>query len=250
MNAVMVQPFKLGLNLRIAAQGRNAFSLVELAVVLAIIGLIAGGVMGTSAYLNNARKTTLINEGKYYLNALKSFQTKYGGALPGDIGNATDYWTGAFNGDGNGVISPTGGNGNESFPAFQHMKLAGLINGKYSGTASGPYATVIGSNAPILSMEGVTGMFFTPFADGITPGTAAFYSGTYGHVFFLTKETGAPSGGFLKPIEAYELDNKFDDGQADKGWIRTFRNGTSCVGGGTTYLTATTADACALMLSM
>lgn len=243
----MVQPFKMGQNLRIAAQGEKAFSLVELAVVLAVIGLIAGGVMGTSAYLNTARKTTVINEGKYYLNALKKFQVKYGGSLPGDMGNASDVWGGATNGNGNGQIEL----GTEAFGAFKHLQLEGLINGKFTGVGGpgGPINAVIGTNVPTLSMQGVTGWFITPSADGYITGSGAYYDGTYGTILVLGKETATmPWGAFLPPVDALQLDTKFDDGQADKGWIRSRKDYSNCVSG-TTYQASNTADSCVLILS-
>lgn len=258
----MVQPFKMDQMqatqnspaARPLARTKNsramqqAFTLVELSIVLAIIGLLVGATLATTTYLKNARMRTTVNEGKYYLNALSQFQHKYDGALPGDLGNASDYWNGASNGNGNAAIEA----GSESFMAFKHLQLAELISGKFTGLAGGggAYDAIIGQNVPPLSIEGATGWYNTFSSDSYVTGSSALYDGTYGTSFILARPSAStmPWDGFLSPRDALEVDGKFDDGQPDKGWIRTRKDNASCVSG-TAYLVTDSTNACALILS-
>lgn len=57
---------------------QRAFTLVELAIVLVIIGLLVGGIAGFRTYTTNARISTMMNEGKILISAFNQFQTRYG----------------------------------------------------------------------------------------------------------------------------------------------------------------------------
>lgn len=247
MKAVMVQPVKKSKMQRNTA----GFSLVELAIVLAILGLLAGGVLSTQSYLRGARQNTLISEGKFYLNAMKQFEQKYGGALPGDMGNATDYWSGTGNGDGNSMV---GNLNSEFFLAFRHLQLAGLITGNYSGVAGsgGPGDADIGVNVPSLGMDGVSGHYFTPSATGYVSGDPTFFDGYYGTYFEIGKDTPnwVPSGGFLTPKEAHRLDTKYDDGIPGTGNLRALRLLSSCYASATAYAISDAPDVCNFLVSV
>ncbi|MEJ0011000.1 MAG: prepilin-type N-terminal cleavage/methylation domain-containing protein [Alphaproteobacteria bacterium] len=133
---------------------RRAFTLVELAIVLVIIGLLVGGVL-TGADLIKSAQLYSINQGKEdIVAATMTFRDKYG-RLPGDWMHATDTF-GILNGTGSDATSPEHadprrqhrhlhGNGDgylgtsvvagdENYRFFQQLGAAGLIKGSYTGT--------------------------------------------------------------------------------------------------------------------
>ena len=54
----------------------HGFTLIELAIVLVIIGLLVGGIAGLASYTTNAKLSAMMNEGKFYIDAYNKFQTK------------------------------------------------------------------------------------------------------------------------------------------------------------------------------
>ena len=73
-----------------------AFTLVELAIVLVIIGFIAAGISGGLLLIQNARYLSIINETTQYSMAMTNFRTRYN-AYPGDFAFAFNTF-GAVNG--------------------------------------------------------------------------------------------------------------------------------------------------------
>jgi len=110
----------------------RGFTLVEIAIVLVIIGLILGGVLRGQALIDNARVRSLSNEVMGIHSAWLSFQDRYR-ALPGDFPNAAVQIDSAtLTGDGNGRIDDD----HERAGVWQQMALAGFIAGDFDGSRS------------------------------------------------------------------------------------------------------------------
>ena len=118
----------------------QGFTLVELAIVLVIIGLIIGGILKGQELIASARMKSTLTDVDAIRAASATFQDKYGG-LPGDyfegqaqLGTPNGItWTApACDGanqrcDGDGLIE---GNGitNETLLFWQHLALGNLIS--------------------------------------------------------------------------------------------------------------------------
>ncbi len=67
------------------------FTLMEMAIVLVIIGLIVGGVVLGRALLTTSQLQTVATDADNYITAVNNFKQQYQ-ALPGDMPTATAQW--------------------------------------------------------------------------------------------------------------------------------------------------------------
>lgn len=115
----------------------RGFTLVELAIVLVIIGIILGAVLKGQELIKNAKFKRLYNQYREVAAAVYTYYDKYG-KYPGDDNLASTRWTGAPNGNGQGWIDGTtycnAGGGGESCFAWQHLRLAGILTGATDNT--------------------------------------------------------------------------------------------------------------------
>ena len=113
----------------------KGFTLIEIAIVLVIVGLLLGGVLKGQELITGARVRNLISEQEGIKAAFFGFQDRYR-SLPGDYASAnTNIDCGATpcaSGDGNGRIeAPNAGGTHEELLAWNHLSAAGFINGSF-----------------------------------------------------------------------------------------------------------------------
>ena len=123
------------------------FTLVEIAIVLVIIGLLLGGILKGQEMITQARIKNIVNDFNGVTVAVTSYQDRYR-AIPGDDRNADTRWTvqAPAKGDGNGVIAgkynatvagPGAPATAESNLFWQHLRIAGFVPGLTTGAGSG-----------------------------------------------------------------------------------------------------------------
>jgi prepilin-type N-terminal cleavage/methylation domain-containing protein len=202
----------------------QGFTLIEIAIVLVIIGLLLGGVLKGQELITGARVRNLIQQQDGVKAAYFGFMDRYR-AMPGDYLNAdTAIATGLINGDGDGQIEVANGTNNESVLVWAHLSRSGFINGSYTYNA-----TINDTSNPRNPYGGPVELMH----DGI------YGAGTTGG-------TGAAAPNALRPnlktgtrIPAQiiaEIDRKVDDGLPDAGVFQRSTHGTpdtACITTGT-----------------
>jgi prepilin-type N-terminal cleavage/methylation domain-containing protein len=131
----------------------QGFTLVEIAIVLVIIGLLLGGILKGQEMITQAKIKNVIADFSGISAAYHGYQDRYR-AIPGDDPNANTRWTtptAAIQGDGNGVVSGTynfacsnpgtTSGTNEACFWWDHLRRAGFVAG--SGTQQ-PFNAVTG----------------------------------------------------------------------------------------------------------
>ena len=69
----------------------KGFSLMEMAMVLVVIGLIAGGIVGGKALIRASELRSVSSDKQKFQTAITAFEERYN-YLPGDLPNATKIW--------------------------------------------------------------------------------------------------------------------------------------------------------------
>lgn len=116
----------------------KAFSLIELAISLIVISILISSVSIVTEMIKQAKIRTIAKELRTFKTSITMFKESYNG-LPGDLINATTFWTSCTN-QTTPVINNCNGNGDnviqlsyEGMRLWEHLSLAELIPGTYIG---------------------------------------------------------------------------------------------------------------------
>jgi prepilin-type N-terminal cleavage/methylation domain-containing protein len=123
-------------------QKQDGFTLVEIAIVLVIIGLLLGGILKGQEMITQAKIKNVMSDFSGISAAYHGYQDRYR-AIPGDDPKA-DRWTspsGVVVGNGNGVVTGlyndptcnTAGTTVESCNWWDHLRRSGFVAGNGGG---------------------------------------------------------------------------------------------------------------------
>ncbi|MDD5298270.1 MAG: prepilin-type N-terminal cleavage/methylation domain-containing protein [Rhodocyclaceae bacterium] len=190
---------------------QTGFTLVELAIVLVIIGLLLAGILKGQELINSGKVKNLGADFRNVTTAYYGYMDKFR-AIPGDDANVTTHLgatavagsggtlgNGAIEGNWNAAISDAT-KPPESEAFWQHVRLAGLLAG----------STTVANDSTYLPTNAEGGRL------GITttnPDKTA--SSTFKGAFYVC--SGGVNGKMAK-----QLDATMDDGAGDKGSVRVF----------------------------
>lgn len=185
-------------------RGQAGFTLVEIAIVLVVVGLLLGGVLKGQSLIQGAKVSNTVKQMQGLQTMVFTFQDRFGG-LPGDmsnasvvIGNGAVDCTWSCN---NGLISPW----RNSTLAYNQLKAAGI----YSGNA--PTAE---TNSPPNAANGQANAWGGAFM-------IAYYN-NYANVGGAgPARNGIFTGDNIPSSVLAEIDRKIDDGLPMTGDFRS-----------------------------
>ena len=190
---------------------QKGFTLVEIAIVLVIVGLLIGGVLKGQEMITNAKLKRIESDNAGIAAAMFSYQDRYT-QLPGDDSGASGRFdvlsagsAATILGDGDGLIagiwSPAVGAAVETAYFWNHLRASGLIAG-----------APLDATQPTNAYGGLIGI-----RDGAMEIT--------GHATIF--------GNIEGPI-AKILEGRLDDGVPNGGRVQSFcLSGATCAGGQT-----------------
>jgi len=190
-------------------QVQKGFTLVEIAIVLVIIGLLLGGILKGQEMITQAKIKNVIADFSGISAAYHGYQDRYR-AIPGDDANAAARWAGSpavLATSGNGIVEGTYNNGGVACVATQetciwwdHLRRSGFVAGS-------------GLLQPFNAVTGVIGV-----QTGIGGGTGPALGGVSG--LLICSAT-------LPDKIAIAVDAQMDDGVPASGSVRAELQTTS-----------------------
>lgn len=243
-----------------------AFTLVELAIVLIIIGFIIAGITSGISMTKSARYNTIIIEVNTMQTAAMNFRSRFN-ALPGDYGQAFSVWGSACGTNDVGAANSCNGNNNgrmdngvgasgpvEDVKFWYHLSAAQMLPNSLTGqiVTANSVRQVAGQNVPtsqysknIAYFPSYFNFYDLPLANMMTLGTYFGGQGLY-------------NDGAFTALDAYAVDSKMDDGNPSRGKVIVGRGSSYlwssyCVSGNinsttpVTYLFSDTVASCRLV---
>lgn len=189
-------------------RGQSGFTLVEVAIVIVISGLLMGWVLKGQELITSARVRNLISQQDNIKAAYFGFYDRYR-ALPGDYREASGNIAGIGtacgnngNGDGDGRIEGASASppGDEYILAWEHLTKSGFMQGSYTcSSPESPATTPTSAFAVLLNVA-----WDTSYAAPAPP----------------TARHNLKTGNQVPSDILAEIDRKIDDGNATSGSFR------------------------------
>ena len=198
---------------RLSRRAQSGFTLVEIAIVLVIIGLLLGGVLKGQELIENGRVKSAASDMNGITAAFNSYLDRYR-KQPGDDGPVAtltargNNWSGMLAGNNNGVVDATAANtfngAGETGYFFRHLRASGFVTGNPADTGVNALPTNPWGGRTSIVNANVQGRPAAKLAVcmGSVPGKAAA-----------------------------ALDNQLDDGRPDNGSFRVTQGANNIIPG-------------------
>ena len=199
---------------RAGRQAQSGFTLVEIAIVLVIIGLLLGGVLKGQELIENGRVKNAANDMNGIVAAYNSYLDRYR-KVAGDDGPVANLtargtaWAGMAAGNNNGILDVNAGQtftgGGEGATFFRHLRASGFITGNPAD---------VGVNAlPVNAWGGRLGVINVAVQGRVAARVMVCLGSVPGKA-------------------AAALDVQLDDGRPDNGSFRATQGANNVVPGG------------------
>lgn len=245
-------------------KNQRGFTIVELAVVITIVGILIAGILKGQEMIVNSRISATIAQVNAFSAAYLSFQDVYR-AIPGDLADAATKIPGcnancspyvSLTGAGNGQISdgdfitsqgyvrspmpnPPTDVFDENMLFWIHLLKAGLITGMSDNAINGPQLAAFGVTYPESKLGGGFVAGSQNVVDRRAPGMPNVRLPWRGEIIVLvpkavdfTMSTFASPGlntQTIYPSYAHRIDEKIDDGNPLKGQVLSYGITQRCV---------------------
>ncbi len=188
---------------------QEGFTLVEIAIVLVIIGLLLGGILKGQEMIIQAKIKNAITDFSGSSAAYFGYLDRYR-ATPGDDPQAT-RWTATTAGDGNRVLTGlfnSTANTDESRLWWEHLRRSGFVSGSGAAQPNNAFNGILGAQTG----DGTATTGATPTGAGPTLG------GVTGLILCSSN---------LPDKVAIALDVQMDDGMVNTGFVRGVQDTTT-----------------------
>ena len=172
----------------------KGFTLVEMAIVLIIIGIILAAVLKGGDLIDGAKEKRFKSEVDQLTTAYYSYIDRFN-RVPGDDDTALARWAGASNGGNNGLIDAAAERANDT-GALNHLRRANMIPAGAAAAA--------------------------PFNSQVYPGVSMTFLSSNDVAWARNTNLVVING--MAQADALLFDTKYDDGVANTGDIRSSDN--------------------------
>lgn len=202
---------------------KRGFTLIELAIVLVIVGLLTGGILAAQTMIKTARMTRFINDLHHYEIAVKLFNENFKywpGDYPAPVGEcmlAADL----CKGDGDGSIDYFATD-HEGFIGIGQIVNVGYLSNLRTGyITAANLNTYIGSYIPKIAVDASGSIML--IKNTSTNGEMRIRVGSVSPLDTGSFTYDQMRYGVASAITGIALDSKIDDGQYDTGKFTAVR---------------------------